>query len=370
MKINKTFKNIFALSLVAILTACGGGEAQVSNENLDLNSLSLTDLEEKARAEGRIETAGMPRDWANWGDTYDQMKEKYGIEINDTYMTSAEELAMFEAEKNDATKDIGDVGQSYGPVAVDKGVALPYKTSYWDDIPDWAKDHEGNYIVAYYGTICAVTNLDQVEEAPESWEDILAGDYKVTLGDVTTASQAQNTVLSAAMSKGGDESNIDPGIGLFRELAEAGRLDTGNVNVQRLESGEIQVGMFFDFNAINFVNAIKERNPNANYAITILQDGAAQSGYTTIINKYSKRPHAAALLREYILSDQGQINLAKGYARPIRDNVEIPADIKEKFLDDELYKNAKPIEDVKAWEATTKTIGEKWQNEVITNLKN
>ena len=36
-----------------------------------------------------------------------------------------------------------------------------------------------------------------------------------------------------------------------------------------------------------------------------------------------KRPYAAALAREYILSDEGQINLAKGYARPIRDDVEI-----------------------------------------------
>lgn len=362
-------KAIIALSIVSILSSCGGGGSANVNEDLDLNALSLTEIEEKAKTEGKVETAGMPIDWANWGQTYDEFNEKYGIPVNDTYMTSAEELAMFEAEKNDATKDLGDVGQSYGPVAVEKEVSLPYKTSYWDDVPAWAKDEDGHYIVAYYGTICAVTNLDQVNKAPESWADIAAGDYKITLGDVTTASQAQNTVLSAAMANGGDETNIDPGIAFFKDLAMAGRLDTGNVNVQRLEAGEIQVGMFFDFNAINFINAIKERNPNANYAITILQDGAAQSGYTTIINRYSKRPHAAALLREYILSDQGQINLARGYARPIRENVDIPADVKEKFLDDELYKNARPIEDVKAWEATTREIGQKWQNEVIANLK-
>lgn len=365
----KLLKNILALGLVTTLTACGGSGNANINEDLDLNAISLEEMEEKAKAEGKVETAGMPIDWANWGETYEEFEAKYGIPVNDTYMTSAEELAMFEAEKNDATKDLGDVGQSYGPVAVEKGVSLAYKTSYWDDIPAWAKDEDGHYIVAYYGTICAVTNLDQVAEAPSTWKDIANGDYKITLGDVTTASQAQNTVLSAAMANGGDETNIDPGIEFFKNLATAGRLDTGKVNVQRLEAGEIQVGMFFDFNAINFVNDIKERNPNANFAITILQDGAAQSGYTTIINRYSKRPHAAALLREYILSDEGQINLAAGYARPIRENVEIPAEIKDKFLDDELYKNARPIEDVKAWESTTREIGTKWQNEVIANLK-
>ena len=36
------------------------------------------------------------------------------------------------------------------------------------------------------------------------------------------------------------------------------------------------------------------------------------------LTKFAKNPHAAMLAREYILSDEGQENLAKGYARPIR----------------------------------------------------
>ena len=51
------------------------------------------------------------------------------------------------------------------------------------------------------------------------------------------------------------------------------------------------------------------------------------SGYSTIINKWAKNPNAAKLTREYILSDAGQINLAKGHARPIRaEHIDLPAD--------------------------------------------
>lgn len=54
-------------------------------------------------------------------------------------MSSAEEIALFEQEKNSPTKDLGDVGQSFGPVVEEKGVGLKYKTSYWDEIPDWRR---------------------------------------------------------------------------------------------------------------------------------------------------------------------------------------------------------------------------------------
>jgi putative spermidine/putrescine transport system substrate-binding protein len=72
--------------------------------------------------------------------------------------------------------------------------------------------------------------------------------------------------------------------------------------------------------------------------------------------------------REYILSDEGQINLAKGFARPIRD-VELPKDVADKMIPKEQYKNAKPIRDFKAWEETAKSLPQIWQEEVLVNVK-
>ena len=53
-------------------------------------------------------------------ETWTELKDEYGIKHTDTDMSSAEELAIFANEASDATKDIGDVGQSFGPVAEDK----------------------------------------------------------------------------------------------------------------------------------------------------------------------------------------------------------------------------------------------------------
>ena len=36
--------------------------------------------------------------------------------------------------------------------------------------------------------------------------------------------------------------------------------------------------------------------------------------------------------RQFILSDEGQINLAIGYAKPIRTNVQLPEDVKAKLF--------------------------------------
>ncbi|MCW1587089.1 extracellular solute-binding protein, partial [Campylobacter jejuni] len=80
-----------------------------------------------------------------------------------------------------------------------------------------------------------------------------------------------------------------------------------------LEKGEVEVGLVWDFNGLGY------RDKWAKIVMKFIPaDGSVISGYTTIINKYAKHPNAAKLAREFILSDKGQINLAKGYARPIR----------------------------------------------------
>lgn len=87
------------------------GEAASGNAELDLNALSVEELETKAKEEGHVETVGMPDTWANWKDTWDALEKDYGITQADTDMSSAEEIALFEQEKNSPTKDLGDVGQ-------------------------------------------------------------------------------------------------------------------------------------------------------------------------------------------------------------------------------------------------------------------
>ncbi|MGX7425912.1 ABC transporter substrate-binding protein [Aerococcus sanguinicola] len=362
----KKLKYIGLVTLASLsLAACGSTES--ANENqVDLNSLSLEEIEEKAKEEGAVNSVGMPDDWANWEETWADLNEKYGLEHSDTDMGSAEELATFEAEKENASAEIGDVGIAFGPYAVERDVVMPYKTSYWDDIPDWAKDDEGNWLLSYTGTMAFLDDTEAVDETPTSWKEVAEGDYKVTIGDVAGGNQDQFAVLAAAMANGGDETNIQPGLDYYRKLGEEGRLNTVGYNAGTLESGEHEVVPMWDFNALTMQDTLGSDR----FEVVIPTDGTVTSGYTTILNKYTQRPHAAALAREYILSDEGQNNLARGHARPIRENVELDQDAKDALLPDEMYESARPVEDLQAWNDLLEQLGSLWQDNVITHLKN
>ncbi|MFI8741379.1 ABC transporter substrate-binding protein [Stutzerimonas zhaodongensis] len=326
----------------------------------------LKALEEAARAEGEVNSVGMPDSWANWKDTWQDLEQKYGLKHMDTDMSSAQEIAKFAAEKDNATADIGDVGAAFGPIAVQQGVTQPYKPTTWDQIPEWAKDKDGHWMLAYTGSIAFIVNTQLVKDVPTSWAELKDGQYKVAIGDVSAAAQAVNGVLAAAIANGGDETNIQPGLDYFADIAKQGRLSLSNPTIQTLERGEVEVGVVWDFNGLSYRDQIDP----SRFEVVIPSDGSVISGYTTIINKWAKHPNAAKLAREYILSDAGQINLAKGNARPIRaEHLTLPSEVQAKLLPNEQYVKVKPIENADAWEATSKALPQQWQENVIIEME-
>ena len=95
----------------------------------------LKTLEAAAKAEGAVNSVGMPDDWANWKGTWEDLAKTYGLKHIDTDMSSAQEIAKFKAEKDNASADIGDVGAAFGPIAVKQEVTQPYKPSTWAQVP-------------------------------------------------------------------------------------------------------------------------------------------------------------------------------------------------------------------------------------------
>ena len=277
--------------------------------------MKLEKIEEMAKEEGVVNSVGMPDTWANWGETWTEINSLYAIEHTDLDMSSAEEIAMFKEEGTDATND-----------------AL-------------------------------------VETAPTSFADILEGDYKVTIGDVSNASQAQHAILATAYAMGGDIDNLQPAYDFWMQLAEQGRIDTGDTSTARIESGEIAVGLFWDYNSLNYRDNAVKNNPDAAFTINIPSDGSVQSGYASIINVNAPNPAAACLSREYILSDEGQINLAIGYATPIREKVEIPAEVQEKRIPAEQYTSAIAVQDFEKWTEVCQEIITYWEENIIPAIQ-
>ena len=349
--------------LLCGLAACAGFAAIAQ-------PMSLKALETAARAEGKVVSVGMPDGWANWRATWADMQRIHGINHVDSDMSSAEEIAKMEAERSNASVDIGDVGFEFGAIAKARGVTQAYKPSNWAQIPAWAKDADGHWVVAYTGTIAFAVNSKRLPNPPRSWKALFEGQaqgaYRVMIGEVGRAAQANAAVLAAAIALGGSETQLKPALSQFAQIAKQQRLIMTNPSPALMERGEADVFVLYDFNALSF----REKIPNgADYQILIPSDGSVTSGYTTVINAHAPHPNAARLAREFIFSDAGQLNLARGFARPIRfDQLSLPADLQSRLLPSSQYRAARPIRNLE-WTAAAKTLGSRWQASVLANAK-
>lgn len=313
--------------------------------------------------EGRLQTVGMPDDWANWRQTWQDLARRHGLQHVDTDMSSAEQIAKMEAERSQATVDLGDVGFEFGAIAQARGLTAPYKPATWSQIPIWAKDPEGHWMLAYTGTLAFAVNTRKVASSvPRSWAELFKGRYRIMIGEVGRASQANAAVLAAAVALGGDERNLQPALAAFADVARRKDLLLVNPSPALMERAEADVFLLWDFNALAF----RAKLPNkADYEVFIPSDGSITSGYTTLINKQAPHPKAARLAREFILSDEGQLNLARGFARPIRiETLTLPPDLQGQLLDSRQYAKARAVRPA-LWTEEVKKLGRSWQREVM-----
>lgn len=319
-------------------------------------------LIEGANKEGQIVTYGSPADWAGYGAIADIMTKRYGLKHSDTDMSSAEEIAKVKAERNNPVADAFDIGYQFCTIAIREDVLMAYKPSKWSDIPLWAKDPLGRCTATYYGTIVLVTNTKVVKNVPKSFKDLLKPEYKglIATQDPRRAALGQYAVIAAAFANGGSDRNIDPGIKFFAQLAKSGNLKPVAPSKDLLAKGEIGITLDWDFRALNWRKDLPE------LAISVPTDGSTYGPYATVLNKYSRRPNAAKLWMETVLSDEGQIAFARSGARPIR-NVKLPEEVEKGLLPQAQYKVAKPITNWLNMEAVAKDMGEKWALEVVGN---
>ncbi len=380
MKTRRRILSVLLASAMAmsILTGCGGGEEKKEpmpevevdpDAKVVLNGeeMALSDLVKNAQSEGEVQSVGMPDDWADWKDSWEGIKSTYGLAHEDVDMTSAEELSQFAAEKDDPTKDMGDIGLSMTPEAIKQDVIGTFKASTWDQFPDWAKDPEGRWIMTYTGSIAFIANTESTGgKCPTSWKDVEKGDYLVSVGNVLGGAASQVAVLSCALANGGSLEDVQPGIDYFKALAKDGRLDTGDTTSARMASGEMVccVGNY-DYSVLAWRDNIVAENPDMKLDITIPSDGSVTNGYAQIINKYAPHANAAGLAIEYLCSDEGAIDRARGYARPTKEGVELPSDVADKLLGDDLYENCTNISDVEGLNDACAKIAELWEKEVL-----
>ena len=314
-----------------------GGSAAASSDTGSMDKL-IAD----AKAEGGLTTIALPRSWCNYGAAIDGFTAKYGIKISGLNPdgSSQQELDAIKANKANkgpAAPDVIDVGLSYGPKAVSEGLVTPYKVSTWNDIPDSAKDPDGNWYGDYYGVMAFEVNTSVVSTPPADWADLLnAPKNSVALaGDPTGSNQAVSAVWAAALANGGSVDNAQPGLDWFKKLNDGGIFVPVIGKTATVASGETPIRIAWTYNALADKDSLKGNPP---ITVVVPKTGRLGGMYVQAISAFAPHPNAAKLWMEYLYSDEGQLAWMKGYCNPIRYDAmvkanAIPADVQAKMPD-------------------------------------
>ena len=336
-----------------------GAHAQ-DEPDLPADASDMDALVAGAQAENKIVSYGMPDYWANLGEMWETFMAKYNIaEHEDADLSSAQEIAKFLAEAENPIADIGDIGIQFAPTAIQLGVLAPFKNDTWDQIPDWAKHPDGLWAVQYYGNLVFLVNTDLVDPVPRSFAELMEPAYadSVSVSDPAGAAQGNFTVFAAAFANGGDETDVQPGLDYFKALVEAGNLKATAPDLAAFQKGETVIGILWDYLALEYRDQLEGQ---VKLEIVVPEDASIAGPYASIINKWAPHPHAARLMRNFILSPEGQLLYAKGYATPILPDVEIPEEVAAKRPPAEAFESVRTINDWNLGFVAFQRIADEW----------
>jgi putative spermidine/putrescine transport system substrate-binding protein len=327
-----------------------GGQPAPATPGSSANNMDQ--LVAAAKAEGQLTTIALPHDWCNYGGAIEEFKSKYGIQVNELNPngSSGEELQAIVANKDNKgpqAPDVIDVGLGFGPQAMQQGLIQPYKVSTWNDIPDDAKDPNGNWYGDYYGVMAFEVNSDVVKNPPQDWADLLKSDYKnqVALsGDPRSAAQAVQAVFAAGLSAdGGDVGGAGKaGLDFFAKLNKEGNFVPVIGKTGEVAKGETPINLTWDYLSLADADTLAG---NPKIQTIVPKTGVVAGVYIQAISAYAPHPNAAKLWEEYLYSDAGQLQWLKGYCHPIRFNAmskanTIPQDLLAKLPPAANYANA------------------------------
>jgi len=177
--------------------------------------------------------------------------------------------------------------------------------------------------------------------------------------DPRVSTYATGSVLAAAYARGGGESNVQPGLDLFKQLRDNGNLRQGVVlNVAAVQKGECPISLVYDFDGF-----AKRDATGLPLKVIIPSDGTVGMLFAEYISKVAPDPNAAKVTNDFLFSDEGQVLLATGYAHPARD-VTLPAAVAAKLLPTSAYTNLHYPSNLESFSAAVKSIVDGW-NKIV-----
>ena len=355
----------FPLAVVLVI-ACTGAAATIGPGPYDAAAA-------KVQA-ATFATYATPNSLGNYGEQFTTFcTVKFGFDCNRPDrsqaedLVSGEEIAKIDAEKNNPTAIVSDIGILFIPQAETVGVLANYEPPNANLLPP--ELHGPGWIATFVGVPAILVNVGFLEAhnlpVPESWSDLANPVYagKIGFGRVGVSSSGTWAFVAMNLAAGGTVDDYTAGIAYAKRLLPN---LTQQATIDTFEKGEVPISVRFDFQHGSWLETLRQRGVNAR--LIVPTDGSVYSTSTLLMNKYDVA-HAdfGKMFMEWVLTDEAQVIFAKFGARPIRsvigDNrVTVPAELRTNWLPDEDYANVRTVDFRKI---DSDEIGDIWENQVL-----
>lgn len=344
-----------AITTIGGLAGCLGGGSNASSSS-GTNSASADSTVQYNAVNG----------WANYQEIRNTFTDQTGIQFPEDTKNSGQTLNALTNEAENPQADAAYMGITDSIKATNRDLTAPYEVDHFDEIPDALKHSEGHYFSNHYATVGWAVNTNAVDEAPETWEDLLDEQYENSIGLYNPDSAFNGFInyVNANLAMGGSLDNFDPGIQFFTDLQDRGNIVSMPKQgvVTSFFKGEIPILLAYDFNAYQ-AKYQSELNEDE-VAVVVPSDLSVQVPYTLNLVNNAPRPEAGKQLLDFQLSDTGQQIFARAFVNPIRESVSIPDDVQEKKLPSSAYDASEPI-DYETLEANQESARSRFVDEIL-----
>jgi len=344
---------------IAILSGLGIAALMLAGCSSPKNSPKSGDS--VAAPSGTVIAYNSPDAWANFKLVRADFLKQSGITVPQDTKNSGQAVAALQAETSAPRADVGYWGITYGLGAQKLGAITPYKPAHFGDIDPNLVEKDGYWTSIHYGSVAFLVNKTALgsKPVPKTWTDLLNPTYKgmVFYADPNAAAIGYYTAAAINAAFGGTPGDWTPALDYLKKLAANGAVHPTNTTPSKIASGEYAILIDADFNGY-----IQKYKNNAPVETVIPSEGTVKVPYAVALVKGGPNPAAAKAWIDFLLSDVGQQDFAKGYIHPVRGT--IPADIQKQMVPDAQYVAATKTVDYAALASAHDAFIKLFQNQI------
>jgi putative spermidine/putrescine transport system substrate-binding protein len=332
------------------------------------------DIDAAARQARTFHTIATSDEWANYGAQFTTFCQRtFGFDCNRDDRdrapgaSSAEEIQIWLAERNQPQSVLADIGILFIPQAEEAGILADYQPPSAATLPDDL--HGPGWVTTFVGAPTILANVDALDArdlpAPESWADLADPRYAglVGLSRVGVSGSGTWSFVAMNLAAGGTLDDWQPGVDYGRRLLPN---IAQSASLEDFERGETPIAVSYDFDHAEWIEVLKQRG--VRYSHVVPADGSVYAPSTLMLNGFDTAHHDfGKLFMEWVLSDEGQALFAPYGARPIRsvvgdERLEVPAEQRMNWLPDADYERVRTVD----WRRIDSTmLRQIWEDQVV-----